>query len=345
MSGALKSVGIVFLLMLAVSISTDVHPLLGLILSMALACISAYCLYRPLPYWGLDKTGRNIGILVFAGLIGALGSVGTWIESSRLQDLRASDPDRYLDEIKADKDLWLSELEKLDPDKFAFEQAQIAAAEEQARIDAERKAAVEAAAKQKAAEAKAALLAEEQRKSQQAEIEEYVSQLQRELDSIGNYDARKYTDSQLSLGITLGLFSVWAQMYEDGEKLDLGEDDEKVRANFKREISKLQKRAFPILRDAYGPIMRKELWEFDASARTFGPRFTTVEFVSAVFAANRNIKEIQSSVRDTLSRLRFKQARYKWYREDNQYTYYDMDALPDEYLVIWSGEGRYRVVQ
>lgn len=170
------------------------------------------------------------------------------------------------------------------------------------------------------------------------EATRYESKLRDGLAAIAAYEPTEHTGSQINLGLSLAQFSHWAKLYESGRGLTLDSEQQKLRESFKQKAIANQRRAFPILRDAYGPILRKDLWEFDASARTIGNRYTIVEFVSAQFSANRNIAQVHRTVRDTLMQMRFKQARYKWYTGADSYQYYELDSPGDTALAVWSNE-------
>lgn len=344
----------------------------GLVVGLGLLTIAGIAFFKPLSALGLTHRGF-IASVATVGLFITLGSAGMLIEEAELMKLRETDPGAYLEKIERDQARWLRELKELAPDRYVAEQAKIdaerkAAEREAARVEAERNAAEKEAAlveaERKAAEREEAARIEAERRAakraeakrlatersaaraqeQAREAAEYVARIEREIAGLSSFDPRQYTDSQTSLVVGLGLFSFWAQIYDDGSQLSLNDQQEELRQKYKQTVIAHQRRALPIFRDNYGPILRKELWEHDASARTFGSGFTTVEFVAGFFAANRNIKEFQKSASETLRALRFKRARYKWYEDAREYQFYDMDALPDGELVIWEEDGRYRKV-
>lgn len=106
-----------------------------------------------------------------------------------------------------------------------------------------------------------------------------------------------------------------------------------------KDLSRLQSRLFPKMRDAYGPAVRKALWENDMGARTIGKGYRIIEIWGGAFAANRNKQSFQDGVQGVLYKLRFNQSRYRWYKEADEFTYYDMDTPADGDLVVWEGEG------
>ncbi len=51
---------------------------------------------------------------------------------------------------------------------------------------------------------------------------------------------------------------------------------------------------------------------------------TTITFIGAIFASNKNIKQWQEQVGSLLGEMGFKQVRYKWIKHADDYTYYDL---------------------
>jgi flagellar biosynthesis GTPase FlhF len=362
---------IVIGLFVVAAIASGVDARAGLVVGLALLVVPGIAIFKPIPALGLTHRGFSFSIAFFVGLMVTLASLGGLSENAKLKELRATDPEAYLAAISNNEDFWLKELKELAPERYHTELARVAAEREAAereaaRLKAEREAAEreaaakraqeQAAARQKEQEEKAereaaeraaaAKRAQEQAAVRQKEQEEkaaaYAEKLEMEIDGLITFNPREYTDSQTSLTIGLALFSVWAQIYEDGSTLPLTDEQEALRQKFKRQVIAQQKRALPEFRDKYGPIMRKALWEHDGSAKTIGNQFATVEFISGLFATNQNIKAFQQSVSETLHLLRFKRAQYKWYKGADEYTYYDMETIPDVALVIWSENGRYR---
>lgn len=173
----------------------------------------------------------------------------------------------------------------------------------------------------------------------------YVELLQREMDSLEDYTVDTYLDTKESIVLGASLFLTWAKIAEEGSSYTLNDNEKKILREFKKKVSIVQKNALPRLRDAYGPALRKVLWEYDMSARTIGSGFNTIEFVGGAFAANRNIKQFQLNIIDTLHLLRFKQSRYKWFKEADEYTYYSIESADDSALVVIEKYGIFREVK
>ena len=57
-------------------------------------------------------------------------------------------------------------------------------------------------------------------------------------------------------------------------------------------------------------------------------------FIGGIFAANANIKAVQTDFSSTAAELRFKQTRYQWYK-GSEGTYFKIDAPPDGKLAMF----------
>ncbi|MGH1398018.1 MAG: hypothetical protein ACRBCT_02275 [Alphaproteobacteria bacterium] len=170
----------------------------------------------------------------------------------------------------------------------------------------------------------------------------YIEDIQRELKSFDNGDI-KIPDTHEGIKLTLAIFSVHAQNIEKAKNYNLTNEDQRVVNRYKKEVIAWQKRAFPKIRDLYGPIARKLVWENDMSVRTYGNGFRTIEYVGGTFAANRNIKEFLIQVHAAHTLYRFKQIRFKWFKGASEYTYFNLDTPKDRDLVVFTN-GDTRIV-
>lgn len=180
--------------------------------------------------------------------------------------------------------------------------------------------------------------------TQEEKKSNYIEKLQREIEGFGDFTIDTFLDSKDSIMFGVALFGAWALIAEEGEDFSLNAEEASLLDKFKSEASSAQVKALPKLRDAYGPAARKTLWEHDISARTVGSGFRTIAFVGGAFAANKNIKEFQSSLSETLHQLRFNKSTYKWYKEADEFTYFDLDSPDDTKLIVWLSGGRYREI-
>ncbi|PIB28899.1 hypothetical protein BFP77_08255 [Maribacter sp. 4U21] len=106
--------------------------------------------------------------------------------------------------------------------------------------------------------------------------------------------------------------------------------------DFKRKIATVQKKEYPAMRKAAATIFKDKLWVEDIEVSINGTGNTIINFSGGIFAANRNKQEFQQEVQELLKKLRFKEARYRWYKEDNEYTYWKLETPKDEELVKYS---------
>lgn len=173
----------------------------------------------------------------------------------------------------------------------------------------------------------------------------YISRLDRELDSMADVDPKSYMSDSTNLAIGLALIQAWVEIYKEGATIDLTDNQERRRQEFKDAIIRKQTQMLPVFRDGYGPIMRRALWEVDGKAKTFGTGFRTVEFVNGIFAANRNIKQAHESTRPMLMMLRFTRAEYKWFQQAREFSYYTLEPPRDDQLVDWNANGSFSLVR
>ena len=340
----IKSVLIILGLMFGSLIISVISPHLGLYLGLALLIVPLFALIKPLPQIGLGHRGFSFSVAFFVGIMATMVGYSTLysVDLEAMSALKAENPKAYLAKLEEkDRDIWLTELEEIDPERHA-----LVMKEERERIATEEARRAEEDAKQ----AEIARIAEEKEAAKRAEarktdIEKYVDMMDREMADLKKFNVSEYTSDVDTINSAVVLQNLWVMLYEEGKQY---RDDPAVKAKhdaYRRQIVSTQKRMLPALRDAYGPAMRKLLWEADGSARTIGAGYKTVEFVAASFARNANIKETHTEIRDMLVRLRFTRAQYKWFKQASEYSYYTMDAPSDQELVIWEGNGNFRVVK
>jgi len=184
-----------------------------------------------------------------------------------------------------------------------------------------------------------------EREATEREAIEYGERLHRELDIISSFKINIYLKDRVGILLGVSLFSDLATIAEEGESIELNAEQAALLRRFKREVSRFQQTVLPRLRDAFGPVLRKQLWEHDISAKTIGKGYRTIQFVGGAFAANSNIKAFNDEMWETFNILRFKQVRYKWYAEASDYTRFKVESPDDDKLIIWAKDGRFREVR
>jgi hypothetical protein len=326
-------IAFVFLLPIASILIAAISPVAARWSFLLLAAAAAMAILRPLPFPLLRTRLGAVGLL-YLSCFGAASGFAQHTDAE-LEALKANSPSKYLEAIRGSRGdgAWLEALAEMRPDEYT---AEVGRREQK---EQERQAKLETKKAQREAERHA----REQAKSDQR-VASYVDQLHRELDGLPDFDVSGYTESRDSILLAVALFAAWANILEEGQDLPLSDEQEALRQRLRARVADVQSHALPRLRDAYGPATRRELWEHDMTAKTFGPGFTTVQFVAGVFAANRNIKAFNEGAWKALNMLRFKQVRYKWYEQDDKYTYYEIESPSDSELVVWAGNGGHRIV-
>ncbi|MBB6271207.1 hypothetical protein HDF26_001634 [Pedobacter cryoconitis] len=128
--------------------------------------------------------------------------------------------------------------------------------------------------------------------------------------------------------IAITVYKIYVILVKEGE----ASTDKEILKLTKKLRSKLvakQIENFPKLRKAYYQVVKNRLWEEDILVNVDGSRFTVLKFTGGYFAANKNIKETEQTLDKILTNLRFKQTQYRWYKGQDEYTFYTIDSSKD----------------
>jgi hypothetical protein len=309
------------------------------LIGIALAVGAIVALLKPLPVPVLNVRWQA-GCLLWVSLFFLLGGVAGEDERT----LKDRNPSAYLERLKPNDKAWLEALKEMRPQEYEavlVQRAEAAQREAEAKAERERQQAADRAVRLE----REALEKKEREAREAAELaalydrnkSDYLTQLASEIVELGRFNARSLTGSKEQIIAALNRIDGWASFIDKGTAFRLTPQQEAQRTDMRRRLSALQVQAFPVLRDAYGPLMRQVLWEHDAKMRTFGPGFRTVEVISAHFAANRNIQQIHNTVEAAFTRMRFTRAQYKWLDANVEYSYYSLASPADGDVVVWSG--------
>jgi hypothetical protein len=156
-------------------------------------------------------------------------------------------------------------------------------------------------------------------------------QLQKEIRDIKeNLDVSKVsslTDPQ-DFTLAVAVYKAQALIIDQGKRSEDPESQELAK-ELERKVSVSQKKNFPILRKAFARLMKDKLWEHDIDVNVSGTNNSVLTFTGGIFAANKNIKDVQQMIWDQMEMLRFKRVNYKWYKYDDEYTYYNVESAKD----------------
>jgi hypothetical protein len=99
-----------------------------------------------------------------------------------------------------------------------------------------------------------------------------------------------------------------------------------------KRLSAAQQRLLPGLRVGFGKRASQILWEHDTYVTVAGDGNRVINITAGMFASNANIKAAQEQLGEVLTKLRFKEVRYRWYKGADEFTYYKLETPPDAKL-------------
>jgi len=175
--------------------------------------------------------------------------------------------------------------------------------------------------------------------AQQEEVElqlkQQKEQLEREISSLTKgIDFSGYRGSVDLMQIELILFGTWSTIINEAKNSENAEI-KALSLKLKGLVEKIQKKEFPILRKGYSDVADKLMREQDIDVYSSSSKSTTINFTEGIFAANKNKQDFQNQVYDILKMFRFKQSRYRWYKGEDEYTYYSIYNGKDTDLVTF----------
>jgi hypothetical protein len=160
--------------------------------------------------------------------------------------------------------------------------------------------------------------------------EKLKEQLERELRSDAftkGLETDTYRGTVEALQMELVLFNLWANTIQEGEASN--EENKKLASSLRKKVIAMQVAEFPKLRKAYVDIIANKLWEENITVTVQGNGNTVINLTGGLFANNKNIKQTQETIDEVVKMFRFKQIRYRWYKGENEYTYYDLKVPKD----------------
>lgn len=201
----LKSAAEIIAMLCAIAMASKVNPGIGVLLCLVVLLVALFAVIRPIPKIRLPSRLYNLAVAVVVGVLGmAIPIVMQANEQKKMAELRASDPAAYLSQLEVqDKKKWLTELQSLDPARYAEVKAKADAEQaEQARAAAAAKAKADAEQAERArvaAEAKAKADAEQaaaERATALRNLEADQADLRRQISAL-DWSAAKRTLSRI----------------------------------------------------------------------------------------------------------------------------------------------------
>lgn len=312
-----------------------ISPIAAVIIAFAIGAAGIAVLLGKVSLPGIRRA-RSVGLLWIAVML-PMAVVSTQLQladqrrdAAELAELREAAPEQYLDRVREDRgdEFWLVELEALDPQEFEaeLERRRVQEAEEAAAAAL----AVENREREAAARRLSAQAAEDTRN-----LERFVASLERAEDDI----ERPVTtpNSVQEVEAFLQRVAHYSLVTSEAERLSLDDDTATRLSTFRDQLIAFQAREFPRIRDAVGPVFRRELWIDDGSARTTGRGYRTIELTNPRYVLNRNVQADFQALRETLLRLRFDEVRFREH-EGGSGSRYSLPTSPDDTeIVVWRG--------
>lgn len=181
-------------------------------------------------------------------------------------------------------------------------------------------------------EEKQALIEEENNQRIESENNDFKNQLRREIDGLDDFDGSIYRENVLSLQLGAGLFSSLASIVNEAEEKN-DQEINNLGKELKARVKQIQIKEFPLMRKSYGEIFNAIMWEHNINIRVYGTSNNTIELTGALFANNKNVKDTQTEIQEMLKLLRFDRINYKWYKYDDDYTYFNLESSGDNEVI------------
>ncbi len=164
--------------------------------------------------------------------------------------------------------------------------------------------------------------------------ENLKTKLEKEINDIENgKDFSSFRKSRESILIEIALFSYWTDLIMKAS-VDTAGEISSLGKKLEKSLKKIQLKEFPLLRKSYAEFVKNKLWESDIDVTISGNNYTTITLIGAVFASNKNKQDVQNELSEILNILRFKRINYKWYKYDDEYTYWKLYEGKDTDPVI-----------
>lgn len=170
----------------------------------------------------------------------------------------------------------------------------------------------------------------ETKKDTLSELETLKLKLKNNIKSIDGGD--DLTSSPLKSAqeftIAVALFKAYAMTINEA-KPNKDKEVQSLITELEKKVVKSQIKNYPKLRKAYFEFIKDKLWENDIDVRLSGKNNTTLSLTGGYFAANKNIASTQQSLHEMLNYLHFKRTEYRWYKGEDEFTYYDIESDND----------------
>lgn len=175
--------------------------------------------------------------------------------------------------------------------------------------------------------------AQKQRELQEQErVKTAIDRLNKEIESINNFNWDTYKESIDNLTMEVILFWAYAIIIDEYIN-DKNDEIKKIAKQLETKVSQLQSKEFPKMRKAYVDLVDRKMWEHNIDVYSKWSYNWTIEFVWWTFVNNKNKLDFYMTIKDMLVLLRFDRVNFKWYEYDDEYTYWTIDSNADSKVV------------
>ncbi|SDI36015.1 hypothetical protein SAMN05421846_106256 [Chryseobacterium taeanense] len=158
------------------------------------------------------------------------------------------------------------------------------------------------------------------------------TRLENNIKSLKSDDFTKDINSLDGIVISIALYKAYFQIIKEGKESQ-NPEEQKLAKQLEQKVSNSQIKNFPKLRAKYAKLIGDKLWENDVDVSVGGVRNINLNLTAHYFASNKNIKESQEALHEMLINLRFKQTNYRWYKGEDEYTYYTIESPKDSEVI------------
>jgi len=153
-----------------------------------------------------------------------------------------------------------------------------------------------------------------------------ISNLARQLRAVGKTDyLRSYDTGNGDFLPVEILLSSERSLVQQGQRSSLDSISTLAKVAEKK-LRAAQLKVYPQLRARWVREKADAVWEHDIYLTHYG---TTLMMTGAVFASNSVIKTYQEKLYKNFEVLRFKQTQYRWYKGQDEFTYYTIASKAD----------------
>lgn len=152
---------------------------------------------------------------------------------------------------------------------------------------------------------------------------------------LDQYNIDQYKSSKLNVDNGVNLFYDCAIHIELA--LRSGDKKDSIAATIlQNKLSMKQTQMFPLLRKNITDVWYSNLWDKDIDVTLEGYNNENISFTSSIFVRNKNKGDFYEGIKYILYKYRFKEVRFRWYKDQSDYTFYSSKSKNDNQVISYS---------